>query len=724
MLTGTATGAAADFSVYNNGALNPDLEYNNWWNAAWTPDAANPAGDGQVFLFNTADGGAAGSMGFMTKSGKAADVMGPLSTATLHFDWYAEGTATYNIRIALNGDYDYPVTVTAENTGKWNTEEVVIATRFPELAEKMASVGSNDVGFPFSIVADNAAGAKLYVSNVYYSDINESYVPPTPVVIPAPESVPTPTLAAGDVVSLLSGAYTPATAFSIGGWGQNTIYEAMDIAGAPVALLKNFNYLGWELASHIDVSECTHMHVDYWTPDGSAFGFTPISPGAEKVWSAPEVKQNEWNSYDVALTEFPGVNFADIFQIKYDLGGGSNGYLANVYFYKDDNAPVSPDPAAKLTYTVTDGIASAYFNYNIKLANIEESQVSAYRVWLDAPGNLLKGESTSKEGSIEVDVTGGDQTYWFKGQVTYTDNDGNEKTINTDPNDVAVTFHKLSDPSVVLPVLTITAGEPKALSATTGELPFTITTDKPELEGVTYHVFCLTTGDKLVGEMNTTDLTGTLQLSDLNEGTKSELWLKAEGIVGTEKTETVQYPGEAQGWTGLFINTSEFADPDKPVMPEITVAAMDPVKTGENSGTLRYEVVLSNDTFFQSLSIKCVTNAFGGAEDVTLAEITETTELTGTLQLEGLKPNAVNGLWVKATITLTDGHKSEEITFPGAAQGWTGLEIDMTQVAIDMVETDNAPVEYFNLQGVKVETPATGMYIRRQGSKVTKVIIR
>ncbi len=48
----------------------------------------------------------------------------------------------------------------------------------------------------------------------------------------------------------------------------------------------------------------------------------------------------------------------------------------------------------------------------------------------------------------------------------------------------------------------------------------------------------------------------------------------------------------------------------------------------------------------------------------------------------------------------------------------------MTQVAIDMVETDNAPVEYFNLQGVKVETPATGMYIRRQGSKVTKVIIR
>lgn len=38
--------------------------------------------------------------------------------------------------------------------------------------------------------------------------------------------------------------------------------------------------------------------------------------------------------------------------------------------------------------------------------------------------------------------------------------------------------------------------------------------------------------------------------------------------------------------------------------------------------------------------------------------------------------------------------------------------------------TDNAPVEYFNLQGVRVDNPAAGLFIRRQGNKVTKVIIR
>ena len=44
--------------------------------------------------------------------------------------------------------------------------------------------------------------------------------------------------------------------------------------------------------------------------------------------------------------------------------------------------------------------------------------------------------------------------------------------------------------------------------------------------------------------------------------------------------------------------------------------------------------------------------------------------------------------------------------------------------AIDEVEFDeNAPVEYYNLQGVKVDNPSNGLYIKRQGNKVTKVIL-
>lgn len=37
---------------------------------------------------------------------------------------------------------------------------------------------------------------------------------------------------------------------------------------------------------------------------------------------------------------------------------------------------------------------------------------------------------------------------------------------------------------------------------------------------------------------------------------------------------------------------------------------------------------------------------------------------------------------------------------------------------------DNAPIEYYNLQGLRVDNPTGGLYIKRQGNRVTKVIVR
>ncbi len=49
---------------------------------------------------------------------------------------------------------------------------------------------------------------------------------------------------------------------------------------------------------------------------------------------------------------------------------------------------------------------------------------------------------------------------------------------------------------------------------------------------------------------------------------------------------------------------------------------------------------------------------------------------------------------------------------------------DSSAIATVEVENENAPVEYFNLQGVRVANPENGFYIRRQGNKVEKVVIR
>lgn len=70
---------------------------------------------------------------------------------------------------------------------------------------------------------------------------------------------------------------------------------------------------------------------------------------------------------------------------------------------------------------------------------------------------------------------------------------------------------------------------------------------------------------------------------------------------------------------------------------------------------------------------------------------------------------------VKGDLELYNGVtpelKNSQLISLNDTTGVEGIEID-----------ENAPVEYYNLQGVRVENPANGLYIMRQGDKVVKVI--
>lgn len=67
----------------------------------------------------------------------------------------------------------------------------------------------------------------------------------------------------------------------------------------------------------------------------------------------------------------------------------------------------------------------------------------------------------------------------------------------------------------------------------------------------------------------------------------------------------------------------------------------------------------------------------------------------------------------------------------GAGMAWADAKVNFKNdygfaSAIKNVSADfdeNAPVEYYNLQGVRVENPANGLYIKRQGNKAAKVIL-
>ncbi len=79
----------------------------------------------------------------------------------------------------------------------------------------------------------------------------------------------------------------------------------------------------------------------------------------------------------------------------------------------------------------------------------------------------------------------------------------------------------------------------------------------------------------------------------------------------------------------------------------------------------------------------------------------------------GVKPDNLNGI-----VYLTETTTGQIINAAMVKAG------NFNTNGVDDILTDtdtNAPVEYFNLQGIKVENPSNGIFIRRQGNKVEKV---
>lgn len=75
---------------------------------------------------------------------------------------------------------------------------------------------------------------------------------------------------------------------------------------------------------------------------------------------------------------------------------------------------------------------------------------------------------------------------------------------------------------------------------------------------------------------------------------------------------------------------------------------------------------------------------------------------------------------------------SFELSASGTSKNMPVAKIVMTMMTyqaaavegVDVEFDENAPVEYYNLQGVRVNNPGTGIYIRRQGTKVDKIYVK
>ena len=123
----------------------------------------------------------------------------------------------------------------------------------------------------------------------------------------------------------------------------------------------------------------------------------------------------------------------------------------------------------------------------------------------------------------------------------------------------------------------------------------------------------------------------------------------------------------------------------------------------------------------------------GNIGDIRVEGVTVTVGADDTETYEG----KVDGMLLMDGILEVDVKLNGTITAGGVVDmkidvDWDGIPIyctfKSTMSGIDSIIApelnENAPVEYYNLQGVKVANPENGVYIRVQGSKATKVYVK
>ena len=274
---------------------------------------------------------------------KATSIRDTRATLTLLANDDSNGLLTYKVTI---GENSYTVT---GNAGKDVTIDITGLTA--------------ETKYDFSVTATDEANNVSEAKTGYFTT-----APAFTLTAPA-----TPTVDASKVISVLSAAYTPATTWNFGGWGQSTVSENIDVDGAPVIHLSKFNYIGLDgFSNQLDLSGMTHMHIDVLpvTMEGS-LGVTPIlasgsvKENSTKVGDKTTLKLGQWNAIDMPLSDF-GLDFINnkVFQIKFDQGNNATDelYIANIYFYKKS--------ADEIDVTINGNVAKVIGP--ITTANVEE----------------------------------------------------------------------------------------------------------------------------------------------------------------------------------------------------------------------------------------------------------------------------------------------------------------------------------------------------------------
>jgi hypothetical protein len=228
------------------------------------------------------------------------------------------------------------------------------------------------------------------------------------------------------VISPVAPQYTNLAGVAFDNFNGSTIDGDVTLAdGNIVKKYSNHNYSGIGNVD-VNVSEMTKLHLDVYSPNFTTFKIKlEAVNGSNKEIEVPFTKtQGAWNSYDLDLSTYAGVDLAHVKWIVPVTNTGTTMYIDNVYFYKA--AAADPVKAATLSDLKVDdvtviGFAAGTLNYSLILPKGTTTipQITAVTKTNNLASHVIT-QASALPGDATVDVTSQDGTVTQKYRVSFT----------------------------------------------------------------------------------------------------------------------------------------------------------------------------------------------------------------------------------------------------------------------------------------------------------------
>lgn len=243
------------------------------------------------------------------------------------------------------------------------------------------------------------------------------------VATPPEGGPPVPDFPAANVISLFSDAYDDVGVDTWSAvWDQADVEDVV-IDGNTLKQYSNLGFAGVEFTSRpIDASAMTHMHLDLWTSDASAFRVKLVDFGADGAFgggddseheltlnegSMPPIGVGAWNVLDIPLSDFAGLAARGHLAQLIISGASPTVYLDNILFHGTEptgptmpTEPVEPAPTpAAAAADVVSLFSDAYDDVPVDTWSAEWDQADLEDV--EIAGNATKKYTNLAFAGIE-----------------------------------------------------------------------------------------------------------------------------------------------------------------------------------------------------------------------------------------------------------------------------------------------------------------------------------